>query len=158
MKYVFTGEGPCQELFYSFSGSTYTCIAIALERYLGICYSQSDFVIRKSRYYICAILLLATFIDFPRFLETKAVYNNSTGIFEKFEYTDMRWDLRLLTSSSFAIIAIDLLRKNTTYITVYTLWFRLISTAALPFTLMLFFNLKILIYYRRNRYSTIMVQ
>ena len=42
-------------------------------------------------------------------------------------------------------------RKNTTYITVYTLWLRLIFTAALPFTLMLFFNLMILLYYRRNR-------
>ncbi len=33
----------------------------------------------------------------------------------------------------------------------YTLCFRLVFTAAGPFLLMLFFNAKILMYYRRNR-------
>lgn len=43
------------------------------------------------------------------------------------------------------------LRKDQGYIQAYTLWLRLFLTAALPFSLMLFFNLKILIYYKRNR-------
>ncbi len=41
-------------------------MAIALERFLGICHAQSDFLIRKSRYYICAIIVVAVVIDFPR--------------------------------------------------------------------------------------------
>ncbi len=43
------------------------------------------------------------------------------------------------------------LRKDNTYIVVYTLWLRLIFTAVLPFILMVVFNLKILLYYKKNR-------
>ena len=57
----------------SMTGSTYTCLAIALERFLGICHahSNSDFLIRRSRFYIGGILLVALLIDSPRFLELK---------------------------------------------------------------------------------------
>ena len=115
-----------------FPGSTYTCIAIALERYLGICHGQSDFVIRKSRYYICAILLLALLVDSPRLVEISYKPGNETANTTlSFGYSDVR--------------------KDQTYITVYTLWIRLIVTAALPFILLMFFNLGILVYYKKNR-------
>ena len=43
------------------------------------------------------------------------------------------------------------LRNNQTYITVYTLWFRLVTTAIIPFVLMLICNLGIIFYYRKNK-------
>ena len=43
------------------------------------------------------------------------------------------------------------LRNDKTYVTVYTLWFRLIATAVVPFLLMLFCNVGIIFYYRKNR-------
>ena len=45
------------------------------------------------------------------------------------------------------------LRNNQTYINYYTLWFRLITTAIIPFILMLICNLGIIVYYRKNRYD-----
>ena len=112
------------------SGSTYTCIAIALERYLGIVHTHSEGLGRRARYYIIAILIVSAAIDIPRFFEIEAE-TDKNGEFVAFIYSK--------------------LRKNKTYIKAYTLWFRLVATAALPFFLMLFFNLRILIYYRKNR-------
>ena len=79
---------------------------------------------------IVGILAVSTVVDAPRFFElTPAIDRN--GDTNGFEYTD--------------------LRKNHFFVTVYTLWFRLIVTAALPFVLMVFFNVRILIYYKKNR-------
>jgi hypothetical protein len=66
----------------------------------------------------------------PRFFEIEAE-TNADGEFVAFIYSK--------------------LRKNRSYIKAYTLWFRLVATVAIPFFLMLFFNLRILIYYRKNR-------
>jgi len=71
------------------AGSTYTCLAIALERYLGICHAQSDFVIRRSRYYVICILIAAIIVDSPRFLEIRTVYDNDGNPVD-FTYTDLR--------------------------------------------------------------------
>ena len=54
-----------------FLGSTYSCVAIAVERYLGICFSQSSWNVRKSRYYVVAICMTTIIIDGPRYY-TKA--------------------------------------------------------------------------------------
>ena len=105
-------------------------MAIALERYLGICYAQSDFVIRRSRYYICSVCVVSLIVDLPRFLEISHVVRNESP-YGDFRYSD--------------------LRRNPTYIQVYTLWTRFIMTAAGPLVLMMFFNARILIYYRNNR-------
>ena len=50
-----------------FLGSTYSCVAIAVERYLGICFSQSSWNVRKSRYYVVAICMTTIIIDGPRY-------------------------------------------------------------------------------------------
>ncbi len=89
-------------------------------------------MIRKSRYYIGVILLLGCLVDAPRFLEIDLKPANETAN----------------TTLSFGYSE---LRTNQTYITVYTLWIRMIATAGLPFLLMMFFNLGILVYYKRNR-------
>lgn len=117
---------------FCFLASTYTCLAIAVERYVGICKAQSSesgFQVKKARYYIMAILIISAVVDVPRFFElTSAI--DSNGVVNGFEYTE--------------------LRTNKVYVTLYTLWFRLIVTAALPFVLMVFFNVRILIYYKKH--------
>ena len=50
------------------TGSTYLCVAIAAERYLGIC-RRNSFLDRKCRYYILGILVLTITIESPRFFE-----------------------------------------------------------------------------------------
>ena len=121
--------------FDFFSASTYTCLAIAIERYIGICrgvQSNSTIGVKKARYYITAILIMSAIVDLPRFFELKPTTDkNGITIDGGFEYTN--------------------LRKNKLYVTAYTLWFRLFFTLALPFVLMVFFNVRILIYYKRNR-------
>ena len=44
------------------------------------------------------------------------------------------------------------LRTDSTYLTAYTLWFRLFATAVVPFCIILFCNAAIVFYYRKNRY------
>ena len=60
-------------LFYFslISGSSYTCLAISLERYMGICYPNTSSRFRKLRYYSVAIVLACFLIDAPRFLEVE---------------------------------------------------------------------------------------
>ena len=123
--------------YFYFLASTYTCLAIAVERYIGICrgatQSNSQICVKKARYYIFAILVISAVVDLPRFFELKPMTDkNGIDIDGVFEYTE--------------------LRRDKVYVTAYTLWARLLFTAVVPFVLMVFFNLRILIYYKRNRY------
>lgn len=43
------------------------------------------------------------------------------------------------------------LRRNRSYIMVYFMWYRLITTVALPFLTMMFCNLRVFLYYKRNK-------
>ena len=43
------------------------------------------------------------------------------------------------------------LRTDPGYIVAYVMWYRLVMTIAVPFVLMLLFNIKIIAYYRQNR-------
>ena len=122
--------------YFYFSASTYTCLAIAVERYIGICrgatQSNSQICVKKARYYIFAILVISAVVDLPRFFELKPMTDKDGIDIGLFEYTE--------------------LRRDKVYVTAYTLWARLLFTAVVPFVLMVFFNLRILIYYKRNRY------
>ena len=116
---------------FPFTASTYACLSVAFERYVSICWGQSDssLVTKKVRYYIFVILLISAIVDVPRFFELTPDIDED-GVWQGFAYTN--------------------LRKNPLYLTVYTLWFRLIVTAALPFVLMVVFTLRILYHYRGN--------
>ena len=60
------------EFLYQFnllSGSTYSCVLIAFERYLGICHPNTSSRFRNLRYYLVTLVLACFLIDFPRFLE-----------------------------------------------------------------------------------------
>ena len=58
----------------SMTGSTYLCVAIAAERYLGICHRNSQ-LHRKFRYYLLGILVLTICIESPRFFEVEVHYD-----------------------------------------------------------------------------------
>ena len=92
--------------FYS-SASTYTCLAIAVERYIGICrgatQSNSQICVKKARYYIFAILVISAVVDLPRFFELKPVTDkDGTDIDGVFEYTEL-------------FITLDLIAKNVVF-------------------------------------------
>ena len=52
----------------SMTGSTYLCVAISIERYLGICHRNIK-IHRKFRFYLIGILFLTFAIESPRFFE-----------------------------------------------------------------------------------------
>ena len=116
----------------SSAASTYTCLAIALERFLGICRAQygNTLVVRKARYYIFGILFITLIVDASRFFELQPTFEED-GELNGFEYSS--------------------LRKHQTYVKVYTLWFRLIMTATVPTILMVFLYMRIAAYFRKNK-------
>ena len=69
-------------------------------------------------------------MDAFRFFELTPTFDQD-GEFNGFDYTN--------------------LRKDQTYVKVYTLWYRLVMTAAIPFSLMVFLNFRIVVYYRKNK-------
>ena len=52
-------------------GASDACLSVAFERYVSICWGQSDssLVTKKVRYYIFVILLISAIVDVPRFFE-----------------------------------------------------------------------------------------
>ena len=44
-------------------------------------------------------------------------------------------------------------RWSAPYVTYYIMWFRLFATALVPITSLIYFNAKILIYYRENNFT-----
>ena len=76
------------------------------------------------------ISLITIAVDAFRFFELTPTFDQD-GEFSGFDYTN--------------------LRKDQTYVKVYTLWYRLVMTAAIPFSLMVFLNFRIVVYYRKNK-------
>ncbi|TRY74638.1 hypothetical protein TCAL_15614, partial [Tigriopus californicus] len=112
----------------SMTGSTYSCLAIAAERYLGICHPNRNPCYRKFRFYVIGIFLACLAIDLPRFFEVQSIMEDGEAV--GVEYSP--------------------LRTNGTFILAYVMWYRLLTTIALPFALMLFFNIKVFSYYKQN--------
>ena len=59
----------------SMTGSTYLCVAIAAERYLGICHRTIQ-IHRKFRFYLIGIIVWTLVIEFPRFFELEGMYDS----------------------------------------------------------------------------------
>ena len=65
----------------SMTGSTYLCVAIAIERYLGICH-RSIQIHRKFRFYLIGIIVLTLLIEFPRFFELEGLYDSKGNAYK----------------------------------------------------------------------------
>ena len=46
-------------------------------------------------------------------------------------------------------------RWSASYVTYYSMWFRLFATAIVPFAALVFFNVKILVFFRRNKFNAV---
>lgn len=115
---------------FAMTGSTYACVCIAVERYLGICHSSLSSRYRKLRVYLIVLTCLCLAIDSPRFFEIESVFDEQ-GNYLRFQYTQ--------------------LRRSRTYILAYFMWYRLITTVALPFAIMLYCNIRVFLYYKHNK-------
>lgn len=105
----------------------------------------------RSRVYIIGVVVVSLLIDAPRFLELEARDVDPArpgGRLMLVDRTNNGWT----ALASATTLTYTKLRRNQLYIKVYTLWFRLFVTAVIPFVLMFAFNLRILIYYRANRF------
>ena len=61
---------------FAMTGSTYSCVLIAFERYLGICHPNTGSRFRNLKYYLIILAMACFLIDFPRFLEIEVRYPN----------------------------------------------------------------------------------
>ena len=67
---------------FAMTGSTYSCVLVAFERYLGICHPNTGSRFRNLKYYLIILAMACFLIDFPRFLEIEVRYpNHSFTIF-----------------------------------------------------------------------------
>ena len=60
----------------SMTGSTYLCVAISTERYLGICHRTFK-LHRNFRFYLITIIILTFAIESPRFFELERTEGGS---------------------------------------------------------------------------------
>jgi hypothetical protein len=73
----------------SMTGSTYMCVAISIERYLGICHRTIK-LHRKFRFYLIGILFLTFAIESPRFFElTSYTLSDGSYSYKYVSITDM---------------------------------------------------------------------
>ena len=82
-------------------------------------------------------------------VETKHLLHSNSKMYSRFFEIQPTWN----DGGQIIGFTYTQLRNNQTYINYYTLWFRLITTAIIPFILMLICNLGIIVYYRKNRYD-----
>ncbi len=148
------GHETCAErLCFLHPGSTYACLSIAAERFLGICYPTADAWYRKFRFYVIAIFGACILIDAPRFFEVRVSPSECARACCAGSPRSMFSSPKTVTEPDGAVgFEYSDLRTNPTYIVAYIMWYRLLTTIALPFGLMMFFNLKVFTYYKRNRY------
>ena len=120
--------------------------AISIERFLGICYPlHLPPHNRKSWFYILPVLLLSFMLNIPKFLEGEIRWYPEN---DTFQGDDLN-----LTSSDYVEEEVRVsvpayrpteLRKDSNYIKFYKTYFRLFSTAVIPFLALIFINLRII--------------
>ncbi|QQP42184.1 Uncharacterized protein FKW44_016769, partial [Caligus rogercresseyi] len=96
-------------------------VAIALERYIAAMHESNALPKRLAKYVSC-VLFLSLLFSFTRFFEAEVRYN--------------------LTSPATPYLMPTVLRTNTAYV-LYFNWSRLIVLGIIPFSLLVFFNVRI---------------
>lgn len=131
--------------------------AISIERFLGICYPlHLPPHNRKSWFYILPVLLLSFVLNIPKFLEGEIKWEDQWEE-ERDSYSETEigsGDFNISTGYIFNDEEVPRsipgyrptdLRKNSNYIKFYKTYFRLFSTAVIPFFGLIFINARIIL-------------
>ena len=117
--------------------SIYMTVAIAVERYIGLCRPFRRLTSRPcpAKAYILPVLALSLLLNIPKFLEAEIIHGR-----------DVSNPNVTITS-----IGITKLRTHPHYITYYTMWTRLLATGVAPLALLAILNTKIYLALRRSK-------
>ncbi len=127
--YPFSEMALCSSIFMT--------VAIAVERYIGLCRPLQRLSGRgpySAKCYIFPVLLLAFLLNVPKFFESETVV-----------VADPRFN------SSSSRIKITELRMDPHYITYYTMWTRLLATGVIPLLVLALLNSKIYLSIRQSK-------
>ena len=155
------------------NATIFMTMAISIERFLGICYPlHLPPHNRKSWFYILPVLILSFVLNIPKFLEGKIHWyqEKSTGTHwlpeddlnhteDEFDHYELNrteldgWDWMEMDDEEVSVSApayqiayrATELRKNSNYIKFYRTYFRIFSTAVIPFLALIFINLRIIV-------------
>jgi len=122
--------------------------AISIERFLGICYPlHLPPHNRKSWFYILPVLLLSFMLNIPKFLEGEIRWYPENDSFQGDDLNQTSSDYVEEEEVSVSVPAYrpTELRKDSNYIKFYKTYFRLFSTAVIPFLALIFINLRIIV-------------
>ena len=121
----------------AFCSSIYMTVAIAVERYLGVCRPfQRLSGSNSAKKFITLVGILAISLNIPKFFESETIYKRS------------KEDNTTLTS-----IGVTSLRTNPDYIIYYWMWTRLFITGIIPFILLALLNAKIYLGIRKSKHQ-----
>lgn len=117
--------------------SIYMTVAIAVERYIGLCLPLRRLSRRPctAKAYIIPVILIALLLNVPKFLESETVVVK-TGLFSNETKTKVR---------------VTDLRTHPNYITYYWMWTRLLATGILPLVVLAILNSKIYLSIRQSK-------
>ena len=136
------------------NATIFMTMAISIERFLGICYPlHLPPHNRKSWFYILPVLLLSFLFNIPKFLEGKIHWYPVDPVdpedgFNHFELNRTILDYDLYdekVSVSVPAFRATELRQDSNYIKFYRTYFRLFSTAVIPFLALIFINARIIV-------------
>ena len=155
------------------NATIFMTMAISIERFLGICYPlHLPPHNRKSWFYILPVLILSFVLNIPKFLEGKIHWyqekpagshwdpedelNHTEDEFDHYELNRTEldgWNWLELDDEevSVSVPAYQIayrateLRRNSNYIKFYRTYFRIFSTAVIPFLALIFINLRIIV-------------
>ncbi|TRY77068.1 hypothetical protein TCAL_00022 [Tigriopus californicus] len=118
--------------------SIYMTVAIAVERYIGLCLPLRRLSRRPctAKAYIIPVILIALLLNIPKFLESETVAVKTGGLFSNETKTKVR---------------VTDLRTHPTYITYYWMWTRLLATGILPLVVLAILNSKIYLSIRQSK-------
>lgn len=124
------------------NATIFMTMAISIERFLGICYPlHYPPHNRKSWFYILPVLLLSFILNIPKFLEGEIKWEreDSWGHLNRTEKINLNIKEWIPASRPTE------LRKDSNYIKFYKTYFRLFSTAVIPFLVLIVINARIII-------------
>ena len=144
------------------NATIFMTMAISIERFLGICYPlHLPPHNRKSWFYILPVLLLSFVLNIPKFLEGKIHWydedelNHTDEDFNHYELNRTEMEDYVYDEDGSVIVSAwdparpaylpTELRKDSNYIKFYRTYFRILSTAVIPFLALIFINLRIIV-------------